>query len=435
MKTVVGVVGPRDLVDIVQAVASEFEEVEVLGLVYEDETEAPEIVAKHEALISVALFTGPVPYYASRHVSRRLPMVYMSLSGSSLYRVLLEFALQGRDMCRISVDTVGKRAIDKLFAALGLDASEVHTIEYHGPITSDELAEFHIEMKNNGARAALTGLRSTYRKLLERGVEVWRVLPDEAAIRDGLSRAVLEGRALRSRDAQLVITLVTVDNLDDVVRTRGSLYAVQRLKLDLQRLLLEYAEKLEASLHLLGDDEFMLVSTRRMVEAATGYWTRSPLLDSITKQMPLKISIGMGLGLTAAVAQTSARIAVHYARGKGSNCAYAVEDSRKVIGPIGAGASLEYSLRTEDAFSRTIAEKTGFSIATVTRLQAFMTARNFEPITAGELAAGLGVTSRSGRRIIARLVACGLAEQAGEEQPYRRGRPRQTYRLKLQQLR
>lgn len=434
MKTVVGVIGPPDLVGRVQDVSHDFDELDVLGVPYESETEAPDLIKRNESLIQVALFTGPVPYYIARHASKRIPMMYMSLSGSSLYRVLLEFALKGKDIQRISVDTVGKNAVDALYKGLGLDASCVSTIEYHEPITAEELVQFHLDCRDKGALAALTGLRSAHIALLEKGVDSWRVFPDEAAIREGLSRAALEGRALRSRDAELVITLVSVDNLDDIVKARGSEYSVQRLKLDLQRLLLEYAEKAEASLHLVGDDEFMLVSTRRTVETSTSHFTRSALLDMLTKQTPLKVSVGIGLGPTAAVAQTSARIALHYSRQQGGNCAHAVEDSRKVIGPIGTGAPLEYSLRTEDSFLRSIADRTGLSVATVTRLVAFLTARSFEPVTATELAKGLGVTARSGRRLIARLVACDLAESVGEEQPFRRGRPRQTYKLKLRHI-
>ena len=435
MTIVVGCIGPADLVERVQSIAKEFDELEVLALPYASETEAPDILAKHESMMTAVLFTGPVPFYATRSPARRLPAIYVSFSTSSLYRTLLEMALKGRDLLHISIDTVEKRAVQEIYSGLGLNSRYVRTLEYHGVITALELTEFHLESRDEGASSALTCLRSTHTALLSLSADSWRVLPDEAAIREALSRALLEGRALRSKEAELVITLVSVDNFEDVVRTSGSEYSVQKARLELHRLLLEYAERMEASLHSIGDEEFMIVSTRRTVEASTSYWTRSALLDSIRKQMELKVSIGMGLGPTAAVAQTSARIALHYSKQRGGNCAHAVADLRDVIGPIGAGEPLEYSLRTENQALRSLAARTGLSVSTIDRLLSFTSSRSFEPVTAAELARALGVTSRSGRRLIARLVASDLAEPVGEEQPYRRGRPRQTYRIKLQQIR
>jgi len=435
MKTVTGVIGPEDLVNRVLTIAKEFDDLETHGLAYANETEAPDILKKHASLMNVTLFTGPVPFYASKSIDVRVPLLYISFSGSSVYKTLLEMAIKQKDLTRISVDTVERRAVEEIYSGLGLDFSNVKMLEYHGPITAEEMTRFHLACLEDGATSALTCLRSAYVALLEKGVDVWRVLPDESAIREGLSRAVIEGRALRSKDAELVITLISVDNLDEVVRTSGSEYGVQRTRLELHRLLLDYAEKMEASLQALGDEEFVLVSTRRTVEASTSYWTRSSLLETIRSKMSLKVSIGMGLGPTAAAAHSSARIALHYSHQRGGDVAHAVINSRDVIGPIGAGQSLEYSLRTENTVYRSLAARTGLSVATIDRLLAFAGSRSFEPVTAAEMAKALGVTARSGRRLISRLVASDLAEPVGEEQPYKRGRPRHIYRLKLQHFR
>jgi len=435
MKTVTGVIGPADLVERVLSIAKEFDELEAHGLAYTHETEAPDIVRKHASLMNVALFTGPVPFYASKSVDVRVPLLYISFSGSSVYKTLLEMAIKQKDLTRISMDTLEKRALEEIYNGLGLDFSNVKVREYHGPVTAEELTGFHLGCLESGATSALTCLRSTYVALRDMGLDVWRVIPDEAAMREGLSRAVIEGRALRSREAELVITLIKVDNFDEVLRTTGSEYGVQRTKLELHKLLLDYAERMEASLQALGDDEFLIVSTRRTVEASTSYWTRSSLLEIIRNKMPLKISIGMGLGPTAAAAHASARMALYYSHQRGGDVAHAVVNSRDVIGPIGAGQSLEYSLRTENTVYRSLAARTGLSVATIDRLLAFAGSRSFEPVTAAEMARALGVTARSGRRLISRLVASDLAEPVGEEQPYKRGRPRHIYRLKLQHFR
>ncbi|MDP2858021.1 MAG: GTP cyclohydrolase IIa [Bacillota bacterium] len=435
MKTVTGVIGPADLVERVLSIAKEFDELEAHGLAYTHETEAPDIVKKHASLMNVALFTGPVPFYASKSVDVRFPLLHISFSGSSVYKTLLEMAIKQKDLTRISMDTLEKRALEEIYNGLGLDFSNVKVREYHGPVTAEELTGFHLGCLESGATSALTCLRSTYVALHDMGLDVWRVIPDETAMREGLSRAVIEGRALRSREAELVITLIKIDNFDDVLRTSGSEYGVQRTKLELHKLLLDYAERMEASLQALGDDEFLIVSTRRTVEASTSYWTRSSLLEIIRNKMPLKVSIGMGLGPTAAAAHASARIALHYSHQRGGDVAHAVVNSRDIIGPIGAGQSLAYSLRTENTVYRSLAARTGLSVATIDRLLAFAGSRSFEPVTAAEMARALGVTARSGRRLISKLVASDLAEPVGEEQPYKRGRPRHIYRLKLQHFR
>ncbi|HEX6972065.1 MAG TPA: GTP cyclohydrolase IIa [Limnochordia bacterium] len=428
-----GIIGPPDIVAHVEQVAMEFPLLSTTGFAYETEDEAGDVVRRAEADLDAILFTGPAPYYLALEAHRpQIPWRFVSYEGSALLRTLLLLSREGHDITRLSIDTLPRSVVDEVYAGLGLASESLYTKEYQGPITSAALAAFHTELWEGGRiHLTVTCLRSAERRLVAAGVPVVRIVPTTASIRSSLRLIVSELMGAQSKASQVALGILQIDRLREFSQ-RHSEYEVQRTKLELHKILLDYAERHQGSVFFLGGDQFVLVTTRGNMAKATDHYRATPLLSEIRRRLPITVSIGNGVGRTAFDAERNARLALAYAHQRGGDCAYLMLDDHRLIGPLGAPEQLEYATRSVDQRWVSLAKQAGLSAATLSRVAALLGKLHKATLTTGEMAEGLGITLRSARRIMSHLAAAGLARLVGEEQPPGRGRPRHVYLLRFE---
>ena len=131
------------------------------------------------------------------------------------------------------------------------------------------IVRFHAEQYAQGKTAiALTAVRSVSLELSEIGVPNEWVLPTEQDIIVALERALLSTESRRSKESQIVVGLIDVDGFRKAAELHKSEHDVQRLKLDIHRMMLEYAETLEGHLTPLGGSEYLFVTTRGTARAS-----------------------------------------------------------------------------------------------------------------------------------------------------------------------
>lgn len=434
MEIKVAVIGPEDIVARVVGLAEEFPGVQFLPLSYASESETADLTRKGEEGADVIVFTGPVPYYLALAAGKpSRPCLFVRYTTAGLLTTLLQMVTQhGTDIRRLSVDTMSQAAIAEVYAELGIPPDEIYTKEYEGPIEAAELVSFHTELWQRGkTNAALTCLRSAYRRLQEKGVPVFRISPPRSAFRDTLQLAVLEGQAVRSKETQIAVALLNIDQFRSRVRKSNSQYEVQRLKLALHKIALDWGEEIQASVVFLGGDEFLIFTTRGILERYTGHYNRIPLLGQIRSELFLTASLGIGLGRTAVEAENHARNALTQAKANGGDCCYVAFDDGRIRGPLGHAEQMTYALRSEDERIVQLAHMTNLSVVTISRLLSALDKLGKPTVTANELAAALAITMRSARRLLGALEEKKLAHVVGEEQPVVRGRPRKVYQLKL----
>ena len=89
------VVGPSDSVALINEVAAEYtDRIIVIGYIYADASEVPDLIAKHDKEVDMWVFSGKVPYGYALGVRKCKPKMYIPHTGTSIYRVFLEM-LQG----------------------------------------------------------------------------------------------------------------------------------------------------------------------------------------------------------------------------------------------------------------------------------------------------------------------------------------------------
>lgn len=405
----VGVVGPADLVDLVLAVADDSSDVDLVPLVYRHEDEAAQLVATEQEQVDGLLFTGVIPYArANVEGVLRRPAEHVSYSGATLLRALVEQLRLGHDAAALSIDTLTRAQVIETMTEARLPTDRVQVLEYRVGLTSDEVVAFHRRARAEAqAKLAITCLGSAFR-VLDQEMSAVRLAPSRHSIRAALRHLTLTLTSLRTGDAQVAIGLVDLDGATDASLRRN----IAVLGGTLAQL----------------DDGYLIVSTAGLLERATDHYHRLPLLEQLAERHE-RVHVGLGVGRTAAEAESLARRALGRSHAAGpTTAAVALADDTDII--LGASGTGPPTVKPENL--SLLARRAGLNRDTLRRLKDLVAARSLdEGLTTNDVAGHLGVQQRTARRIVKRLERAGIAEPLGALHDGRSGRPRIVYRLHL----
>ncbi|MBA9086409.1 hypothetical protein FHR92_002887 [Fontibacillus solani] len=433
----VAVIGPQDLVESVLEIGSYYADLSMLAAPYVHERDTLEVVARVMDHVDILLFTGPIPYQIALLAAPDKPMVHVHYSGTALYKVLFDYYRQEiklfNDTLRISVDVLQCKEVEEPLQEIGLPFGEMYVKTYETGMGNEELVRFHYDLWRKGCvDATVTCVTSVYKSLQQLDVPVFRVVPTRSSMRDCLNRALLEGKSLRYSSTQIAVGIMNVDNFTKVAKEAASEYEIQRKKIILQQIVIDFGEETQSLIKWSDSDEVSFITTRGIIEQVTHKFQDAPLLLEIMERLQWNASIGIGIGRTANEAEGKAREALLKAKsGGGGNC-YLIMQDGIVYGPMGSELTLEYSARSENPELLSLAKKIGLSVGTINKLISLCRRLGTSTLTASQLAEGFGITLRSARRIMAVLEKYEMARIVGEEQPAGRGRPRQIYTLNLE---
>lgn len=406
MGIVIGVVGPHDLVDDVAATCEEQPGVSARRLDYDHESQAPAIVEAHAGQVEAWLFTGVVPYTLAREAEvLTRPATFVDYTGATLLQAAVRLLRAGRDVTRISIDTLTGADVSTTFAEAGLPVDQVRTLPYRSGLNSAEVVTFHRRQRRAGAEVAVTCISSVYEALRDE-LPVFRLAPSNHSVRTALRQLLLHASSQAQEDAQIALGLACLPGGDDG--------------------LLKEVAALGGTLARFGGDTHLIVTTRGPLHDATAGFTALPMLRRLADRHDT-VQIGFGLGRSAAEAENLARRALSRARRVGAAAAVLslrgdtdiVLESTTVPPPV------------SDVNLTVIAQRVGLSVPTLLRLREVRHAVGGEPLTSREVADQLNVQQRTARRMLHRLELAGLAERTGNLSSGTSGRPLTLYRLTL----
>ena len=433
----IGIVGPHDLVERImlsgasasgRSGASSPPAVEagparrLVAAAYRDEQEAADQVVRLGTAIDVCLFASRVPYeYARAAGVLSCPATFVPLGGSALYAALLRAGRDtGHDPARSSVDVLARSDVEEAFAELGLPTSDVHIREDSG--SPAVVASFHERLwRRKQTSVAFTCLQSVAARLTAAGVPVFTLRPTGNDIRMALRTAALLGGYRRLEDAQLALAIVEVPALRDGGRRAAPRQSREELRLTVHRFLVQEAQRIHAAVSPTSDHGFLIVATRGSLARATDGFRVPPFADRARSDLGVTIEVGIGLGRTAVEAEAHARASLGRVQVPGGVRGFA--SGREGQPPVPAprlpeaGARRSRSLETLTRLAEKLAETDANLVV--------------DAETAGQL---LAVTPRTARRLLHILVEEGLAWPLPPNRTPQPGRPRQFYRLVVEQL-
>ncbi|NUT32324.1 MAG: hypothetical protein HOV79_04525, partial [Hamadaea sp.] len=256
----IGVVGPHDLVDDVAATCEEQPGVVARRLDYDHESQAPDLVAAHDAHIGAWLFTGIVPYTLAKEAKAATrPAAFVDYTGATLLLAAVRLLRDGHDPTRMSVDTLPTADVSATLIEAGLPVDAIKVLPYRAGLTSEDLIAFHRRAARGrpGSTAAVTCVRSVYEALRDE-MPVVRLAPSVHSVRIALRQLLLTADNQAQEDAQIALGLIEVSGEDEG--------------------LLREAAALGGSLARYTGGTHLLVTTRGPLGDATGGFTALPML-------------------------------------------------------------------------------------------------------------------------------------------------------------
>ncbi|WP_231571212.1 hypothetical protein [Gordoniibacillus kamchatkensis] len=418
---------------VVKVAASTFPSFRPIPLLCPNEEEISRIALEAMPDIEVLLLTTPGLYRrlkAEVHFGK--PVHHLPLTDTGLYSALyrLRADLPSTEPV-LTIDSFSKQSLARIAAEIG--ERRTLFISYDGrthPSAAD-LAEFHAAAYRSGrSHAALTTEPEVAWELRQRGVPHEWVAPTDSNIVVALERALLATETRRSKEAQIVVGMLSVDDFGKHVQLRSSEHDIQRLKLDIHRLLIDYVESLDGYLTQLGGDEYLFVTTRGIFERETAGYKTIPLARDLNKMLGLSLSMGIGFGRSANEAGTHARMALHRSKEAGGNTCFIVREDDTLIGPLEMSDPLKCDLSLTDSELLRQAEDAGMTPAYLSRLLADAARSGKLDYEVHELASVLDITVRSTHRLLLQWIDHELVDVAGYVK-VPRGRPKQKFRLRF----
>ncbi|MFI7615377.1 GTP cyclohydrolase IIa [Nonomuraea terrae] len=420
----IGVVGPHDLVERVMLMGHAAAPLpcRLVAAAYRDEQEAPDKVTRLGPGVDACLFASPVPYdLARRSGVLTMPATYVQLGGAALVAALAKAAIDTRiDPQRVSIDVVSRADVEEAYTDLGIPASDVHSRDEPG--ATGTIAAYHERLVRQGATTgALTCLPAVAERLHASGVPAIRIRPTSAAVRTALHTAALLGAHHRLEESQLTVVLVEVPTLREPVRRAAPRYWRDELRLSLHRLLVQEANRINATVWPIDDHSYLVTATRGSIAAATDGFRVLPFAGRIRDELGLAVEVGVGMGRTTHDAESHARAALARTQAGKQAQGFAVDREGRALIP---------APRMPPTGATALKPK---GVEVLARLAAKLEGGDtvVDAEGAGKM---LGVTPRTARRLLRTLVDEGLAWPLPPNRTPQPGRPRQLYRLIVEKL-
>ncbi|MFP3387682.1 transcriptional regulator [Brevibacillus sp. SIMBA_040] len=429
------VITPEDFAPLITECAEEFTNILYTTYYYGNPMECDQLMEQIQDC-DVLLFAGPLPYYffANRATSqKKIPAVYIPSDEYTLTLNLGHILLNREEGLKsLSVDIPKLAYLQQAVDEWQLDATGWSVRDYSQIIDGvgtkfdpDELISFHRENYESGrSNLVLTSVDYVYVQLRDAGIPCVNLIVPKKSIRETVAKAAHLGQLMISENAQIAVGLAAINQVAGDTGTG--------IKPDagimLQQMLLELGKETDASIQQLGLDQFIIYGTRGSIEQMTSDFTHMPAMGNMEQLFNVTISMGFGFGLTAKEAEANARIGLFHARKQPASSAFLVTNVKEVIGPLDAN-SRAFHLKSDNRDILHVADQTGLSVATITKLSSFINLRRDNRFTATDLAEYLQFSRRSAERMLKKLMEKGFVETVGEEQPYQQGRPRAVYRI------
>lgn len=430
----IGVIIPPEAQPLFESILKEFDYIRFKVMLYTQDQDISEQIVQNLPYLDVLVFGGALSYWKYRGiVPEHKHMVYIQYSHAELMKGLLRWR-EGADQgySRLALDTFSQEMVEEIYSEIQLPINQVYVKELEPDDTTIEVVTFLQNLwEAHKIDHVITGRVSVHRALEELKIPSNYILPTKFNIRQTIERAALLGENSRSIESQVAVGIFSIDDFHKIpARTEYDFaYEMEKLKLDFHRELLEFSRNNNASIVSLSPSEILMYANRGAVEETVRTWLKFPILKELKERLSIQISVGFGVGPTTLAAQNNAKRALDRAKERGGDCGFLVKEDGKVVGPLGRGEALDYVHKTDDPVILQLTEETGLSVETISKLLTF--SRQYPRFSAEELAHMLSVTPRTARNLLKKLKEMNYLKEMGEEKPYTKGRPRQTYQITL----
>jgi DNA-binding MarR family transcriptional regulator len=374
------------------------------------------------------LLLGQVPFAKTRELlPDDVSVAVTRAAGLDLSIAFFRATARGWPATPVSIDTFDLDTVDEVARALELDREQISCLPYDPRHSVAEIVEFHRRCMERSRAAYAISLRTAATAQLRDSVPVLNPQPGAATIRAKLHELALRVQSRQASASRFAAGVFLVGEKDAQVD-------LDRARIGLLNLLVNTPEFSDAWIENRDRRGVMVFAHRGLLEQVTDRWVTLPVLAQAQERLGIRLAAGFGVGASARTCVQLAEWAADRAEQEPVPCAYLVEDSGVIIGPMsGSTSPLAFTYRNHGDEMEELARRAGLSPATLSRLAALERSLAGQPVSPSDLATALGITDASGRRLIRKLGESGLISPEGSAQMHRKGRPTRLYRLGISQ--
>lgn len=373
-------------------------------------------------------------YLFNNRLDHFIPNIYIEGSKGSIYRALLQGNYHmGKDIKKVSVDSLSYREMSEVYWDLGINPREECSIKIVKPSYTqkafiEEVISHHLKNHRYDNSLCITQISNVRDSLGMAGVETVLIEPQREQIIEGVNNLIYRGSSERDNNSDQVAITINISNLKENLIINSSHHSVV---LEYNRIMEEvfwFAERVEGAYSSNGSKSYTIFCNRKAFEYETRHFSKLSILDSIGENQVVYASIGVGYGRNFKEAIKHSVIASIRASKERRNSAYVAYEAEKLTGPLlpsndpGNHSSIVFDSRLEH-----IASSSSINIDTIYRINSAL--KECNNYTSSEVAQIIGVTRRSANRIIEKLEEGGFVECICKKSNGRRGRPSRIVRF------
>lgn len=433
----IALVAPIDIMDKAREVVKEFDDIELIELIYNDYKESVQILENTPNNYDAILFGGLSAYsYCKQYLKEDCLWDYFPRHVMSFTNALLNASLLGYDIKNVSCDTFSYSLVKEAYADLSFDFDniKVSLIEDKSLHINDEerrnrynqeVFKFH---KNNYLKddktCIITALNTVSKLLKKDGLYCFTAYPTRAVMRETLSKLYLKYQAKQNQKSKIVILSIEIDLPNEYSVISKDEYNYIHEKMIVLEMIYKFAQDIKAAVVEASYNTYLLFSTKNILELETDNFRKISLLNEINENSLHTVSIGIGYGSTAQDAKYNANSGMIKAKQHNQNTAYVVYENNKIEGPIIANKNNNDSDgNLIDKKLYVISQTSGVSINTIFNIYNIISKYKKNHFTSKELSEASGLSIRSINRIISKLELSGYCTVVGKKILNDTGRP------------
>lgn len=419
----IGIIGPQDSINNILEIKNEFSS-EIIFNTYIahtlEETRNQIKVCQDES--DGILFTGLAVYDCIiGKISIYKPYIFVPHNESSLYSLFLKE--KNLALKNISIDVIEKNIVKE--SLKDIPVKNFYVLPHKTGATEETYIKFHEKnIKEKKVDTILTTFSPIYDYFKSKNFPVYRLYTTSFSIRNSVNNLISSIKNREIDFSRISIQIIKID-FDE---KRFNKFSILEKSLEFQKKLIPYLEMIQGAIFHNNWNEFIIFSNKGFLMSEK---TKIEFQKILSKNN-FNIFSGIGLGKTAAEAEINAQEALKISIFKNKSCFYICDENKNIIEPV-HNISFDIIKTDVEAIDRInkISKKINLSVGYINKIKNIVLLYKTNTFSSNIFANYLGISDKSARRILKKLVDTGYATVIGKESKLSSGRPQNLIQINL----
>lgn len=419
----IGIIGPLDSINNILKIKHEFVN-DVSFNVYIAHTlkETREQIKVCQDESDGILFTGPAVFdCVINHIKLYKPHIFVPHNESSLYSFLLRE--KNLKMKNISIDVIEKNIAKESLKDTSIE--NFYILPHKTGDNEKTYISFHEKnIKENNVDTILTTFSPIYDYFKEKKFPVYRLYTTLFSIRNCINTLINEIKNKEIDFAKISIQIIKID----FEEKRVNKFSILEKSLEFQKKIIPYLQLIQGAIFHNNWNEFIIFSNKGFLMSNEA---KIEFLKLLSKNN-FSIISGIGVGKTASEAEINAYEALKFSTNQKKNCFFICDEDKNIIDPTSnIDFNIGISITDEQNKINDISQKIDLSIGYINKIKNIITLYKTNVFSSDIFANYLGISNKSARRILKKLMDGGYASIVGKELKYSAGRPQNMIKIDL----